>query len=540
MRILIVEDNPDHQIIIKKKLAGYYRNLDVDTASGFEDATGYLKDNVYDIILMDYRLKMYSGIDLINWINKRKIDSPIIMVTSAREIDIAVKAVKLGVYDYLCKTDESMERLPLLLEKVIEEYNLKKRLREAEFKYHTLVEGMNEAVFLSNGDGDIIFISSSVKRLLGYTEAEFKKDYLSYLSFRGQINGRELFILNLQKVLKGNSVEPFVVEFRRKDGKDIFVEINESLFIEDGDLKGVIGTLQDVTNRVLLEREIVSERKKLRLKGQETLRINKQLKRLIENLKNTREKLIQSEKLAALGKLVSGFAHELNNPLFVAMGNAELLLMDTATDDKQKEKLVNIIESVKRAKIIIDDLLRFARREKVEGEVIDINDVLKQTLALRQYDLSVGGIKVELEFSKDVPFIHGNFIRLQQVFLNILNNAEQAIGESGKKGLIGIRSIYDEREERVLVELRDNGKGIPDELIGKVFDPFFTTREVGKGTGLGLSTSYGIIQDHGGDIRVKSDKEWTTFAVSLPRYGETQGEVESAKKTASKKSCGEL
>ena len=641
MKVLIVEDNPDHQIILAKKLKDRYSDIQVQTAGDVSDAIRFLEKNNYDVVIVDYRLHGANGIELVRWIHGMGIDTPIIMMTAAEEVDVAVKAIKLGVYEYLCKSEENFGKLPFLLEKVMQEYLLKKKLAEAEFKYRTIVEGMNEAVVLLNVAGKILYVSSSVEKLLGYSEEEFKSNFTSGLSK----TDRELFQSNHKKIIAGMDVEPYVLSFKVKNGNSIFIEINESRFDPESNLKGVICTIQDVTKHVTLEREIVSERKKVfdilnsmvdwiyvadedynvifineslakqvsephvswplsskppdkkcyelfygrtkpcsfckwdRIKkeysvkwelrkedgrilditssslknpdgsvnimmmlrditrrkeaeekykrmSEETLKANQELKETIDQLKQTQEQLVQSEKLAAIGQLVSGVAHELNNPLFSAMGYTELLTMDSGDDNEKKEKLANILDSIKRARTIVKDLLKFARRENVEKEIIDVNDVIHQTVSLREYELRVDNIDVKFDLQEDLPLIKANFVRLQQVMLNLIINAEHAINELGSGGIIKLRTFFNKTRKKVIIEVSDNGKEIPDEIIGQIFDPFFTTKEVGKGTGLGLSTSYGIIRDHDGEINVKSSKNWKTFVISLPPVEKEESGIE--------------
>ena len=629
MKICIVEDNPDHQLIFKKKLNEFYKEIEVDTATDVREAKILLRNADYDTILIDYRLRGASGIELVHFIHDSGLDVPMIMITSMEDIKIAVEAMKLGVYDYVCKNAENFDQLPRIIEKVTKEYQLKKRLKEAEFKYSTIVNGMNETVFLLSAGGSILFVSSSVERLLGYSEEEFKTDFFLLLN-EGE---RELFLRTMRTVQDGEQVEPFVLSLRKRTGEPIFIEINVSRFREEGEVRGVIGTIQDVTSRVSLEREIASEREKVidifnsmmdwiyvvdedhnikfinrsfekvvgptvdrkcfkliygleapcafckwksirrgytvrwelrredgktfdiissplrnpdgslynmiilrditkkkeieekyRRLSEETLKANQELKATIEQLKRTQEQLIQSEKLAAIGKLVSGVAHELNNPLFSAMGYAELLYMDSSGEEEHREKLQNILDSIKRARSIIKDLLKFARRENIEKELVNINEVIMKTLSLRQYELKVNNIEVDCALAENVPALMGNFVRLQQVLLNIIINAEQSIEESGKPGVIRVRTSVLKPKQSIKIEVWDSGNEITPEIIGKIFDPFFTTKEVGKGTGLGLSTSYGIIKDHGGEIGVRSAKDWTTFTILLP-YSEERPET---------------
>jgi two-component system NtrC family sensor kinase len=501
MRILLVEDNIDHQFLIGKKLKEHYGDLSIDVVVTAVEAKDLVEKNSYDTILLDYRLKGSSGIELFQWMRTTKIDVPVIMITNLEDVGLAVRAIKLGVYDYLCKSKESLDRLPFLIDKATEESRLKRRLREAEFKYRTLVEGIDEAVFLMTGDGEILFISSTVEKLFGCSEKECREKFRQLFSDEGW----RIFQRESKSVFKGKRIEPFVVEMYRLDGHTLMAEINESQFGEHG----IIGTIQDVTKRVRLEQTIQNEREETRI-------ANNKLKGAIEELRQTQKQLIQSAKLAAIGQLVSGVAHELNNPLFSAMGNTELLIMDGADGDDKKVKLEEILESINRARVIIKDLLRFSQGESLDKGVVSIHEIIKRTMQLREYELRVHNVAVEYHLKATNNYTYGNFAQLQRAFLNIVINAEQAIREGSDSGLIKINSSYDKKSRIIAVEISNNGPMIPSEVISSIFDPFFTTKGVGKGTGLGLATAYGIIMDHGGELQVISDATWTTFKFTLP------------------------
>lgn len=226
------------------------------------------------------------------------------------------------------------------------------------------------------------------------------------------------------------------------------------------------------------------------------------------------QSLIQSDKLSSIGELVSGVAHELNNPLTSIMGFSELLLMDNI-NEASKKKAETIHESSQRCKRIIDNLLSFSRSHKPEKTYQDINNLIKGIFELKAYRLDVEDIETRLDLDETIPMIMADGHQLQQVFLNLLNNAEQALQEKGGQGTITIRTGY--RNNRIFITFTDSGSGIPENIIPRIFDPFFTTKEVGKGTGLGLSISYGIIREHGGDIQVVSKQgAGTSFLIELP------------------------
>ncbi|MDP3025112.1 MAG: GAF domain-containing protein [candidate division Zixibacteria bacterium] len=248
----------------------------------------------------------------------------------------------------------------------------------------------------------------------------------------------------------------------------------------------------------------------------------------ISEQKRLREQLVQSEKMAAVGQLVSGVAHELNNPLAGVMGYSQLLLMNNGLDSKTQSYLNKISKESDRAKNIVNNLLTFARKHKPEKKYLDINTILDQTIELRAYDLKVGNIQVLKNFEPQLPRTMADFNQLQQVFLNIMNNAHQAIQETKGKGEIRIRT--EKAGEMIRIILEDNGPGIPEENLNKIFEPFFTTKEVGRGTGLGLSISYGIIQQHGGKISARSILgQGATFVIELPVLKEEKAAVSEKK-----------
>ncbi len=227
-----------------------------------------------------------------------------------------------------------------------------------------------------------------------------------------------------------------------------------------------------------------------------------------------RDKLVHAEKMAAVGQLVAGVAHEVNNPLTAILGFADLLIESPDLPETARKDLRVILQEAQRTKQIVQNLLSFARQMPPQRSAVQLNSILRRTMQLRSYDFHSHGVEVIEHLDEDLPEVMGDAHQLQQVFLNILNNAYDAVHEIGRPARIEIMST--KAGESVEVSLRDNGDGILDP--GKVFDPFFTTKEVGKGTGLGLSICYGIIKEHGGDIHCHNNTggKGATFIVRLP------------------------
>ena len=229
--------------------------------------------------------------------------------------------------------------------------------------------------------------------------------------------------------------------------------------------------------------------------------------------------LVQSEKLAAVGQLVSGVAHELNNPLTSIAGLSEFLLEQKELGKKDRGHLQVIQEQAERAGRIVRNLLTFARKGSAERVPVDLNDVVRRTLSLMAYDLKLKDIAVERELSGALPEVLGDRHGLQQVVLNLVSNAAQAVGENPRERSreVTVSTWFD---GQVHLRVADNGPGIPDDLLPSVFTPFFTTKEPGKGTGLGLSITYSIVESHGGQITIEPPTarggSGAAFRVDLP------------------------
>jgi two-component system NtrC family sensor kinase len=239
-----------------------------------------------------------------------------------------------------------------------------------------------------------------------------------------------------------------------------------------------------------------------------------ELERALQQVRMTQEQLIQSEKLSAVGQFVAGVAHELNNPLTAVVGYSELL-QNMSSDAKMRENLERISKSAHRCHKIVHSLLSFARQHAPERKLVQLHAVVDEVLEIMAYDLRTSNIRIVREFAPSLPPIMADAHQLQQVFVNIIGNARQAIEPVQRDGQIVIRTRR--TGEVVVIEFQDNGPGIKAEHLARIFDPFFTTKPVGKGTGLGLSLCYGLIQEHGGKIIARSELgKGATFAIELP------------------------
>ena len=240
------------------------------------------------------------------------------------------------------------------------------------------------------------------------------------------------------------------------------------------------------------------------------------------------EQLVSSEKMATVGQMAAGIAHEINTPLGIILGYTQLMMDDFERDSETYQNLEVVERQTKASRKIVADLLKYSRQSGSARESLNCNEIVTDSAAVTEHNLNLSHVKVRLELAEDMPLIVGDPEKLRQVIVNLINNAHHAMEAKGGGELL-LATGVDRQRERVRIEVRDTGDGIPEHIKARIFDPFFTTKPVGKGTGLGLSVSYGIIQEHGGTIEVESPVigpnnakiPGTLFRLLLPFAGET-------------------
>ena len=311
----------------------------------------------------------------------------------------------------------------------------------------------------------------------GYKQEEIIGRRLVDLVEAGQ---REEFDSALETTAHGQQVENLELRAKRSDGTTGHFSISLSpMRDEQNAVNSVVVVMTDITDAALLQ-----------------------------------AKLAHAERMATIGRLVAGVAHEVNNPLAAILGFTDLLLENKEMPATAREDLQIILHETQRTKDIVQDLLSFARQRPVKRELVQISAVLRQTTKLRNYDFVSHGVVVSEDYDDNLPAIFGDAQQLQQVFLNLLNNAYDAIEESGRRGQICLKTSH--ANHWIEISIADNGTGIGD--VERIFDPFYTTKQTGKGTGLGLSICYGIVRAHGGEIQCRNNSDGTgsTFFIRIP------------------------
>lgn len=342
-----------------------------------------------------------------------------------------------------------------------------------QLRAHLLNEA-TDSIIATDLQGNIIYMNEATCRAQGYSKEEMLNMNLKQLvspKMTSAVNGR------LRRIKKEGAIV-YESEHTRQDGSVFPVEVTARI-VEMGDKKLILSVIRDTTERKKMEAQ-----------------------------------LIVTDRLASIGELASGVAHELNNPLTGILGFSELLLnKDVPEDVREDLKIIN--REAQRTSQVVKNLLTFARRHDTTKKPVDINKTIKSVLDLRAYEQKVHNIEVVAKFDPDLPAITADIFRLQQVFVNIIINAEYFMLQAHGKGKL---VIITEREGAIIrASFADDGPGIKREHLRHLFDPFFTTKEVGRGTGLGLSICHGIVIEHGGQIYAESQPDkGATFTVELP------------------------
>ena len=357
-------------------------------------------------------------------------------------------------------------------------------LRQSEARFAQIFRTNVVAVNIARlSDGVILDANDRSAQMRGYSREEMVGQTVESL---GLLEEAEAFEKKVQPVLGKEGVyHGFETQIRSKSGEIRNILASFAIIELDGE-PCILSAAQDITP----------------------------LKQAQDALRQAEESLRETSRLASIGELAAGVAHQINNPLNSVMGFTQLLMQENVPqhvlDDLEK-----IHAEGTRASKVVENLLSFARKQKTEKSYISLLDVVERALELKSYDLMRSGVKVNMRFPGDLPNTMADDQQMIEVMLNIINNAERAITSSQAGGQISIAGSRS--ADKLTITISDDGPGIAPERLGKIYDPFFTTKEVGEGTGLGLSICYGIIQQHGGSLRVKSPPgQGATFRIELP------------------------
>jgi PAS domain S-box-containing protein len=387
-----------------------------------------------------------------------------------------------------------------------------KKQRERNQEVETILNGIQDFILVLNPQMDIIDVNESFLKKMNYTRDQVigHKCYEVFQRANLQCN-RDEVVCPLNQAIRNNGPSQRTMTRRDSQGELRYFEVSiYPIWEKHGRISKFIEISRDVTDRKKEEEEL-------------TRRLEQMVEKRTRQLEETREKLIHQDKMASLGKLSASVVHEINNPIAGVL-NLILLMKRINEEDKSTHpeigrfnRYLGLMETeTRRISRIVSNLLAFSRQVKMEKDLLDVNRLIEKTLFLNANFIKINNVRVEQHLAPDLTLIVGSADQLQQVFMNIVSNAVEAM-EAKKDGTLTIETRQVPGQKSIQVIFRDTGVGIPEHHRQRLFEPFFTTKKNGKGVGLGLSVAYGIIQEHGGTVHVRSKPgEGTEFTVELP------------------------
>jgi len=387
----------------------------------------------------------------------------------------------------LTRAARELKELNLNLEDKVEERTAE--LAKSEKKFRHLFTASKDMVFFADRDQVIVDMNISGSEMLGFTPADTAK-----LTLRDIFQHEHDVAIYAAMLASDGYIIDFEAEFKKKDGATLNVLISATALYDDqGMMIGSEGIAKDLTR-----------------------------------LKTMMEQLVASEKMATVGQMAAGIAHEINTPLGIILGYAQLMMDDLPPESENHQNLEVIERQTQASRKIVADLLKYSRQSSSARQPLKLNEIIHDAVAITKHSLNLNHIKVLLFLAEDIPALVGDPEKMRQVIVNMISNAYHAMEGQGGGELL-LRTHYALSEAKVIAEIQDSGQGISESIKARVFDPFFTTKPVGKGTGLGLSVSYGIIREHGGTIEIESPvrgqgdaaSPGTLFRLVFPLTGET-------------------
>ncbi len=513
IRILLVDDDPADRGFVTKVLQSGLAQVtiaEVDNRAGLIEA---LEEDPPDIIVANYLLRGLTGLEVIALARSAGVEAPVIILTGTGTEEIAIEAMQQGAADYVIKSITHIRRLPAAIKNALAHHKAElaskrawETLRKSEILLRTVVDSTQEAIISIGEEGTITLFNPAAEKMFGRSAGEmlgrslddlmpeeYRKPHAEYVKSyfaSGKPDGAVGRILELPGLRSNGEVFPMEISLSASG---------------TGDKRFVVAVARDITERKQNEKDLALYRDKLEELVEERTR----------ELRESREALVRSERLASVGFLASGIAHEINNPVGMILLAAEnaISYKDRPDAKRQMEKcLQDILVSAERCGHITKSILQFAKREATDKVQTDIGEVIERAVMLTgKYARERGGA-IDLQLGEGLKPVMANSVEMEQVFVNLIQNAVEAAAGYVR---VVIRTTAGPESVRITVE--DNGPGIAEKNLHHLFDPFFTTNRERGGTGLGLSIVHGIIVGHGGHIGVENRMPTgTVFTIDLP------------------------
>ena len=490
LRVLIVEDSEDDAALLARELKRGGLDATIERVESETEMRAALARGRWDLVIADYTLPGFGAPAALGVLKDQQLDLPFIIVSGTIGEETAVSAMKAGAHDYFMKGN--LARLVPVIQRELREAAERQRHtqvsealdRERDYS-RLLLEGANALVVGLDTTGRVTLFNSAAEALTGYRRTDVRgRNWFDVFAPRERYpEAWKEFARVLRSGQSGDSETPIVTA----GGDERVIAWRTTALRDTAAMTGVLAFGIDVTERKLAEAQRVALEQMAR----------------------------RSEKLAALGTLAAGLAHELNNPIGIITSRIELMLEDAgaALPEPIREDLGVLHRHAQRVARIASGLLSFARQSSGERMPVDLNHVVEETLLLAERQMTKQGITVETRLAPDLPLVLGDANTLQQVLLNLVTNAWDAVERDGRVTIE--TSVAAGTRGTVRLVVADTGRGIEPEMLPRIFDPFFSTKP--KGTGLGLAITDGIVREHGGTIDVESaPRRGTRFVLTFP------------------------
>ena len=487
IRILVAGEDPDFLKMLEASLKEAGSPYALRKVSAGRECLEALRQESFDILLLNHALPDGAGLQWLRRFNDLGIAVPTIFVTAQGDPRLALEAMREGVFDYINRSAECAKAFPFVLHRaveghtlMVEKVRLQKELITTKSFLESIVEKAGDAISVIDNEGKILFWNEGAGRVYGFKAEEAMGKTLSELLFgadEGRRGEEEDFLKGMIGRIQGEEIVPPAERtLRTRDGREIVTSMSLApLKDEGGRMIGAIRICRDITQ-----------------------------------MKKAEERLILAERLSCLGELSAGVAHELRNPLAGIKLNAQILSRRREIPDMEKRLIESTLEGIEKIQRIVDDMLHFAKPKPAHFQEEAVNEVVEKSLLILQHKFKRGDVRLVFEKGARLPPVRIDVHQIQQVLINLMLNAIQAME---KGGTLSIRTFAE--NGGVGISVRDTGTGISKEHLKKIFDPFFTTKS--EGTGLGLPISLKILEKHGATLSVSSEEEkGSTFTIHLP------------------------
>jgi PAS domain S-box-containing protein len=488
IRILVAEEDSSFLKMVEDSLRTSNSLYHIEKAFSGGECLRMLRKGKFDILLLDHSLPDGEGLNWLRQFNELGIGIPTIFVTAKGDPRLAIEAMKEGVFDYINRSAECAKAFPFVVNRAIEGHGLmlekvrlQKELIETKNFLESIVEKAGDAISVVDLGGKVLYWNEGAEKIYGYKKEEVLGKKLSQFLYprdeKLKAEEEKLMGKLMAKVNEGEVIPNVEVKRQTKEGKEILISMT-------------ISPLRNAEGRIVGASRICKD---------------------ITDLKKAEERLILAERLSSLGELTAGVAHELRNPLAGIKINTQVLSRKKDLPEMEKKLLNSTQEGIEKIQKIVDDMLHFAKPKASHFKEEEINEVVEKSLVILQTKLKKGNIVSVFEQGQELPQVRIDIHQIQQVLINLMLNAIQAME---KGGTLTLRT-FPEGEGGVGVEVRDTGVGIARSHLKKIFDPFFTTKS--EGTGLGLSISLKILEKHGATIDAISEEgKGSTFTIHFP------------------------